>query len=275
MEAHILLVEDDSTARRLLAEVLEGAGYHITMAQDGETALQMLEQQRFDVVVSDIRMHNVDGLQVLHAAKQCQIPPSVILLTGFGSLESAVAALRVGAYDYLLKPVAPKDLLQRVEGAVERYRTEERQHHAIRVIEQGLSHLRQGQTGKAEPNTPLDTESTLAEPPADTTRYIRVGMLTLDSFRHTALFRGEPLHLTPIEYAMLRCLAESAERVVSYRDIVQWSHGHQINETDAQALLKAHIRNLRRKIDAAYLVNVRGAGYMLVNPEQCDSASST
>ena len=275
MEAHILLVEDDTTARMLLAEVLDEAGYQVTTAQDGESALEMLNQDTdYDVVITDIRMRDIDGIKVLEAARQCSPPPSVILLTGYGSLETAVAALRAGAQDYLLKPAAPHDLLAHVERAIEIHENEVRQNHAVRIIEQGLAQLQ----GQASTKKPSQTDS--ASPPPRTpgepqkteesSRYLRVGLLNIDNFRHTASFNGDPLHLTPIEYSLLSCLAESPGRVVSYREIVRCSHGHDVDEAEAQSLLKAHIRNMRRKIDPDYLVNVRGTGYMLVDPQKQD-----
>lgn len=271
MDAHILLAEDDATARMLLADVLEGSGYHVTTAQDGETALELLTRKTFDVVITDIRMRDVDGIQVLEAAKNRPLPPSVILLTGYGSLETAVAALRAGAQDYLLKPVDPKNLLTQVAQAVERYQNDVRQNRAVQIIEQGLAQLQKHTP--AIPHQSLDTpteqelsDASIHTDSSGTDRYIRIGSLNIDTFRHTASFKGELLHLTPIEYALLQCLAESPGKVCSYRDIVRCSHGHDVDEAEAQSLLKAHIRNMRRKIAPDYLVNVRGTGYMLVEP---------
>ncbi len=271
METQVLLVEDDATARLLLGEVLTGAGYDVTTAQDGETALELLSKQTFDVVITDIRMRKVGGIQVLYAAKQYTSSPAVILLTGYGSLETALEALRAGAYDYLLKPVDPNDLLERVEGAMQRRQSEQRQNNAVRIIAQGLAQL-QGHVPLGDQPERRDNRVVPEQPPHEETRYITVGLLTIDSFRHTASFDGHMLHLTPIEYALLRCLAESTGRVLTYREIVRCSHGHEPEETEAQSLLKAHIRNLRRKIASDYLVNVRGTGYMLVDPETAPDA---
>jgi two-component system, OmpR family, response regulator len=269
MEARILLAEDDTIARMLLADVLEGAGFYVTPAQDGETALKLLAHGTFDVVITDIRMRNVDGIHVLEAAKRCSVPPSVILLTGFGSLETAVAALRAGAQDYLLKPVAPDDLLNHVNRAVAHHQNEIRQSQAVRIIEQGLAQLQGHTPSKLLAQEPHPSKSDSTEPNQEkdqAKRYLHIGSLTIDTFRHTVSFQGVQLHLTPIEYALLQCLATSPGRVFSYREIVRCSHGHEVDEIEAQSLLKAHIRNMRRKIAPDYLVNVRGIGYMIVEP---------
>jgi DNA-binding response OmpR family regulator len=273
MGVNILLVEDDSTARMLLADVLEGAGYQVTTARDGEVALELLSAQVFDVVITDIRMRQVDGIKVLEAARQLTPPPSVILLTGFGSLETAVAALRAGAHDYLLKPAAPKDLLSRVAKAVERRSAEVRQNEAARIIAQGLAHL-QGHVPIGA-YSPLEEIALPGEPTEmpQSDRYLHVGSLSIDTFRHTATFDNQTMHLTPIEYALLHCLAASQGRVVSYSEIVRCSHGYEPDEAEAQSLLKAHVRNLRRKINSRYLVNVRGTGYMLVDPDKTEDDS--
>lgn len=260
MNGSILLVEDDPTARMLLADGLSEAGYAVTQAPSGEAALSLLEQQRFDVVVTDIKMRRVDGLQVLAAARRQPVQPAVILLTGFGSLDTSIAALRGGAHDYLLKPCAPPDLLQSVAEALKRRSANQRHAEAVRIIAQGLAQLREDAAAE-HPDDP-----TLPSSPASQERFMRVGALQIDTFRHTLTFQGEPVHVTPIEYALLCCLAQEQGRVVGYTDIVRRTHGCQVGEDEAQMLLKPHVRNIRRKILPDYLVNVRGSGYILTVP---------
>ncbi len=260
MKTQVLIVEDDTTARMLLEDVLTDAGYHVTAAPDGETAIALLRQHEFIVVLTDIRMRSVDGIQVLSAAKQQERAPSVILLTGYGSLDTSIAALRAGADDYLLKPCEPVELLAGVAKAVQRRQEQQRQADAIQTIFHGLDQLR----SRTQPSA---AEPTIA-PPTDEEpgRYLRIGQLTIDCFRHAAAFNGQTLHLTPIEYALLFCLAEAQGRVVGYSEIIRRTHGLSADEMEAQTLIKPHIRNLRRKIEPAYLSNVRGTGYVLAAP---------
>lgn len=270
MATRVLIVEDDTTARMLLADVLRDANFDVTVAPDGETAIQTLAEQPFDVVLTDIRMRAVDGLHVLAAAKKGPRPPAVILLTGYGSLETSIAALRSGADDYLLKPCEPTDLLACVTRTAQRREEQLRQADAIQFIVEGIDRLRGSASPVPAPQrhtpppAPMQYEPVAPEQPE---RYIRVGRLTIDCFRHTAEFDNHPLHLTPIEYALLRCLGEAGGRVLSYSEIVRRTHGHVVDDVEAQLLIKAHIRNLRRKLDPAYLVNVRGTGYVLAPPE--------
>lgn len=106
MTVRILVVEDSDALRDWLTRVLHRAGYTITQAVDGEEALALLRQtgeyrEPFDVVISDIMMGKVDGVQVTQAARNQAEPPEVILLTSQGSLDTATQAVRLGAFDYL------------------------------------------------------------------------------------------------------------------------------------------------------------------------------
>lgn len=269
MDIHILMVEDDQRTRMALTAMLEKAGYRVTPAADGETALQLLAQDQFDVIITDIRMNDIDGIEVLNAARNESPMPAVILLTGYGSLETAIAAIRAGAYDYLLKPCSPADLLKCVDRALQRRNAEQRQANALQTIAQivaqfneedmFIKHLERERT-----TDPLFPASVHPD------RYTYVGALCIDRLRHTISFDNELLHVTPIEYALLECLIDAGQRVVTYREIVRYTHGHDVDEEEAQMLLKSHVRNLRRKIPARYLVNVRGTGYILVNPDEPD-----
>ncbi|HWQ12173.1 MAG TPA: response regulator transcription factor [Roseiflexaceae bacterium] len=254
MSERILLVEDDATTRRLLASGLASAGYQVTDAPDGETAVALLAAERFDLVITDIRMRRVDGVQVLQAARQQPQPAAVILLTGYSSVESAVAALRLGAYDYLQKPCALPELLERAAGALRR-REEERRVDALRRLAREIAVVEGAQEPPAR-QTPAAAEA-----------LERIGRLAIDRPRHQASFDGRPLRLTPIEYALLCCLADAQGRVVSYEAIVRRTHGLSVPDDEAQTLIRSHIHNLRHKLDPSYIVGVRGAGYMLQAPE--------
>ncbi len=252
MAPHILLVEDDDIARQLLAKILEGAGYRLTEAADGEQALAQLTSSTFDIVISDIQMRIANGLDVLHAAKQQPYQPAVILLTGYGSLQTSLDALRGGAADYLLKPCSPTDLLATITKTLERRDGELRQRAVLHSIAQSISQL-QTAAPAAQPN--------------EAPRFLELGALHIDFFRHTVLFGGQIVHLTPIEYELLCCLAEAQGRALTYEALVWRTHGYATSEAEAQLLIKPHIHNLRHKLDPDYVVNVRGIGYRLSVPE--------
>jgi DNA-binding response OmpR family regulator len=261
MPFHVLLVEDNVSALNSLTEVLEMAGYRVVPVASGEQALALLTEQRFDVVITDIKMRRIDGLQVLRAVRNLPLPPAVILITGFGSLDTSIAALRHGAYDYLLKPCDPVALLQSVEGAVQRRNLEMAQANLIATMRQGVAQLE-----ALQPAQDVAVESGSA-PEAQPERYVHVGDLSIDRFRHMAALAGRPLNLTSTEYALLHCLAQAQGRVLDYAEMIRQIYGYSVERAEARQLLKTHAHNLRRKLGPRYLVNVRGIGYMLIAPE--------
>ena len=118
----ILVVDDDATARRLLAEELRKAGYEVVEAGGGAEAIEHGRQAKFDVVLTDIRMGEVGGLAVLQDFKEHSPDASIVLLTGFGSMEGAIEAIKQGAYDYLAKPFRKEEIKLVVRRSLERSR---------------------------------------------------------------------------------------------------------------------------------------------------------
>ncbi|MBI1336887.1 MAG: response regulator [Phycisphaera sp.] len=119
MPKSILIVEDEQVLRESLAELLEGESYDVTQAGDGTVAFKLAVEQAFDLVITDIRMPQMDGNTLLGHLQQTMPQTPVIVMTAYGTVESAVATMRAGAYDYLLKPVNFDDLLLKVERALQ------------------------------------------------------------------------------------------------------------------------------------------------------------
>ena len=120
LENSILLVEDDDSLRVTQAMYLKREGFEVTAVGSGGEALRRIASTQYHAVVTDLRLDEVDGLQVLAAVKEKSPETEVILLTGFGSVDTAVEAMKAGAYDYLTKPVDPDDLVITLKKAVER-----------------------------------------------------------------------------------------------------------------------------------------------------------
>jgi two-component system response regulator AtoC len=110
----VLIADDDAALRRLARDVLDGQGYELLEAADGERALAVLRERAVDVVVSDLRMPGLDGLALLAAARKLADPPVVVLLTAYGSVPQAVEAMRLGAFDFLEKPLPSPATLRRI-----------------------------------------------------------------------------------------------------------------------------------------------------------------
>lgn len=264
MKGHILLVDDDARWLETIARAHKRAGYQVTEARSGEEALSLLAQSgttppHYNIVLTDISMHEVNGIDVTNAARQLPEPPEVILLTGVGSLETAIGAVQAGAFDYMLKPCGLKELLERVEQALQRHRE-----NVLRARQAGMvSQICDIVSSAEAPVTPASTGYT---PPATTGRYIVVGNITIDTHTHEVTYAQEKVHVTRTEYLILTCLARNPNRVVAYSDVIQAIRGYTLKPTEAQELLRQHIRNLRNKFAPAYFVNSYGFGYMMTAP---------
>ena len=116
----ILIVDDDEAVRRSYLRSLESISCNVRAASDGEEALQTMEQNPFDVVLLDLRMPGQDGLSVLRTIKQKWPDSEVVIITGYPTVDSAKEAVRLGAYDYVAKPVGPQDVINVTDGAVTR-----------------------------------------------------------------------------------------------------------------------------------------------------------
>ena len=226
----ILVVEDERDIRELIRFHLEQEGYGVREAETGESALALMTAERPALVVLDLMLPGIDGLEVcrrLRATDGLRGVP-VIMLTAKAAEVDRVLGLELGADDYVTKPFSSAELLSRVRAILRR-----------RELDRA--------TGAA------------------TVR--KLGGLQIDLGRHEVLVDGERVHLTLSEFKVLSLLAEQPESVVSRRELMQhlWASEHVGDEHACEV----HISNLRRKIERdpsqpERLVTVRGSGYMLV-----------
>jgi DNA-binding NtrC family response regulator len=119
-DARLLIAEDEANLRLVLQKELQRLGYRVQAAHDGEAALRKLEESNVDVLLCDINMPNMDGMELLRRIHERPNPPEVIMLTGQGTIETAVEAMKLGAYDYLTKPYSINELDVRVRQAAEK-----------------------------------------------------------------------------------------------------------------------------------------------------------
>jgi len=116
----ILIVDDDEVVRWSYLRSLQSVSCNVTTAGDGEEALQSMEQSPFDVVLLDVRMPGQDGMSVLRTMKQKWPESEVVMITGYPTVTDAKEAVRLGAYDYIAKPVGPQDVINVTDGAITR-----------------------------------------------------------------------------------------------------------------------------------------------------------
>jgi DNA-binding NtrC family response regulator len=115
MKARILIADDERTIRETVSAILVDEGYETDLVANGIEALDLLNQKNFDLLITDLRMPNMDGLELIKKSLQICPQTSVIIITAYASIESAIEALRLGAYDYIIKPFNHDDLILRVK----------------------------------------------------------------------------------------------------------------------------------------------------------------
>lgn len=262
----VLIVDDDETLRSSVAEILAEAGYEIAEAGNGLKALAALKQDaNFDVVLTDMKMPEMDGPALLSELRVHYPDISVIMMTGQGTIDTAVQAMREGAVNYLLKPTNKRQLLESVRDAVN-LRTGKMQQRAL--MDQVVSNLQA--LGLYHPNLQDALhQHTTAQPnaPKVDERFLQVRDLMIDQHRLVALHQGKLLELTPTEFEILYCLVQAQGRVVTFEEIVFRLQGIHAERDEARTMLSTHLSNLRSKLRDAgcegYLVNSRGHGYYI------------
>jgi DNA-binding response OmpR family regulator len=259
-EARLLIVDDEKAMRVSLSEIFSLRGALVTTAADGREAVELLNQRDFDLMLLDLKMPGMSGIQVLEVAQKLRPGTVVILLTAHATLDSAISALRRGAFDYLLKPCEPRALIAGVErGLVKRAEFLRRQ-NLVGLMEQTVSALKTDARPLA---------STPAAQPAPEDGILRAADITVDTKKRMALLGGQPLTLSPTEFSVLAYFVRHPDRAIPCAELVRGSMGYECNEQEARPVMRVHIHRLRQKIEAdparpERLVTVRSAGYMLV-----------
>lgn len=226
MKRRILVVEDDRTLRQALAFNLEREGYEVRSAVDGEQALAAARDGGVDLVLLDLMLPGMSGLEVLRTMRADGIDTPVIILSAKGGEIDRVVGLKVGADDYIPKPFSRPELLARVESVLRRQRRSE----------------------AAEDERPAE---------------VRSGALAVNVGRHLATFNGEPMRLTTKEFELLAHLAGHPGRIFTRDQLLAriWPYdfGGDSRTVDV------HISWLRSKLRALdghnYFRTVRGVGY--------------
>jgi DNA-binding NtrC family response regulator len=113
----VLLVDDEVVFTTNMSKLLNTRGYRVTPVNSGDAAIQALEKESFDVVVLDLKMPGMDGLTTLKEIKKLGLFTETLILTGHGSIDTALEAIKLGAYDYLTKPCEIDELVNKIEGA--------------------------------------------------------------------------------------------------------------------------------------------------------------
>ena len=235
MSAKILVVEDEEKLARFVELELKHEGYEVQTEGSGRAALAEALAGSYDLILLDIMLPELNGLEVLRRLKKEKDTP-VILLTARDAVMDKVSGLDAGAVDYITKPFAIEELLARIRVALK------------------LHPLRQAAAPSSAP----------AGAPADGT-CLTWGPLTLDIPKHRVSMEGHEITLTNREFLMLQTLLENTDIVLSRDTLLEKVCGYEyVGETN---VIDVYIRYLRSKIDNAFNVQmiqtVRGVGYVI------------
>ncbi|MEW5961577.1 MAG: response regulator transcription factor [Chloroflexota bacterium] len=260
----ILIVDDEPNVRRVLEGMLRFKGYNPDNVGSGEEALHKLATAvpPYDLLILDLWIGTESGLQVLEAARKQDPDIVVIILTAYSSVDSAVESLRLGAFDYLLKPTTTESLCQRViEG--------------LRVRRQALQRRRLLAQVKDLHQTLNEMDANEEQLTASTApgHLIRSGKLLIDR-RHRHATLGDTLvDLTTAEFDLLLCLVDAAPYPLTSRQLVSRVLGYDCEDQEARETIKWHVHRLRRKIEPdpahpRYIKTVRHQGYFWSNDDE-------
>lgn len=276
--ANVLVVDDEGAIRYSVSKTLQRVGYNVNEAASGEEALDIMKKNHFDVVLTDIRMPGLTGVELLRRIKDVAPDAIVILMTGYASLGTAVEALRLGAHDYLIKPSSSQDIRQSVARGVERSRNLKRRRALLDAIRSNVSELTRGDADALSANfDEIDSDvmpQRIIEPVEEpVSNNMTLGPLTIYPGRYQISVGDRPIDLTPTEFDLLLYLAAHRGRVVSCHELVREVRGYTVDEAEAREVIRPHVSNLRRKLkqtgqDADLIVNVRGIGYRLSEQAQ-------
>ncbi|MBW8011724.1 MAG: response regulator transcription factor [Chloroflexi bacterium] len=254
MKGKILIVDDEEASRRSLKEILRLEGYTVSALASGKEAVEVLNNDEFDMMLLDLKMPGMSGLEVLDQAVQITPNTKIIMLTAHGSLESAIEALRQGAHDYILKPAAPNDIIASVERGISSSSESERKRHLLEQMEASLQELKDAE----------GIETTIE----NTRSMFTLGDNIKVDLERREIWQGdEKVSLTPTEGKLMKVLLENRGRVLSHRELVLLVQGYQTTDWEAPEIMRPLVSRLRRKLatfsgGGDWIVNVRGTGYV-------------
>jgi DNA-binding response OmpR family regulator len=264
MPESILVVDDEQNLRHTLAFILKRAGYFVTTAENAEEALNTLKVGTFNLLILDLKMPDVDGLSLLKLIRQNHPKLPVFILTAYGSLDSAIDALRLEARDYLLKPIDPAQLLQRIENILHEEESNQRRKDILDKMQNLMTELDSiaGKTsGSAAERSLLDS--------IETARYLRRGIFFVDLKARYLEIKGRTISLPPSTFSYLLTLLRHSPDPVSYQDLVAESQGKSLPDVEARSLARWQIYQIRLAIEEQsdhphYLITIRNFGYRLI-----------
>ena len=228
----ILIADDEAMIRRILSTRLTMVGYDVVLATDGAEALEIFKKETPDLIVLDVMMPKLNGLEVCEELRKYTNVP-IIMLTALSDVADRIAGLQIGADDYLPKPFSPKELEERINAILRRM--------------DGAATFR-SLVERAVPGV------------------IQAGPLRLETYKRQVFLKGERIQLTGMEFDLLELLASNAGKTVSRSDILQKVWGYSPRHYADMRVVDVHVSRLRSKIgdnpkSPEYIHTDWGTGY--------------
>jgi len=237
MSKKVLVVEDEESIITLLAYNLEQAGFTVIKAMDGEMGKQLAMTEKPDVVILDLMLPKLDGIEVCKILRQNKITVPILMLTAKSEEFDKVLGLELGADDYMTKPFSPREVVARVKALLRR----------------------------------VDMLNIASETKEDDSECITIAKLKIYLERYEAYLGDELLELTPKEFELLAYLAKNKSRILTRDQLLNviWNYDF-VGDT---RIVDVHISHLREKIEQdtkkpVYIKTVRGLGYKLEEPKE-------
>ena len=232
MTYKILVVDDENTLRHFLRLHLQEQGYQVTEAADGNTAMKLIDENDFDVALVDLHLTDMHGLDIMRYLRQVAPKTSVIILTAYASVDSAIEALRQEAHDYLTKPFDTAELLASVADGIARQSV-----------------------------TPTTTQET---PP----QLLQIKDLQLNRASRQVKRNDKIINLTPTEFDILATLMAQPDMAIDSISLIKQVRGYEATEADARAIARVHVHRLRHKLEEdptnpQYVLTVAGGRYLI------------
>jgi len=237
MKNKVLVVDDEQSIVTLLQYNLEQAGFDVITAMDGEEGRELALTEKPDIIVLDLMLPKMDGMEVCKELRQQRVMTPILMLTAKDDELDKILGLELGADDYMIKPFSPREVIARVKAILRRT--------------QNLPDKNEAETVKE------DT--------------IIIGDLQLFPDQYVAVFKGETLELTLKEFELLLFLAQNKNRVLTRDQLLSavWNYDF----AGDTRIVDVHVSHLREKIEAdtkkpAYIKTIRGLGYKLEEPKR-------
>jgi DNA-binding response OmpR family regulator len=264
--ARLLVVDDEAILRVSMAEVLRRKGYQVDEAADGREALTLVQVGVYDLMVLDLVMPDLSGVEVMRLAGRLCPSLSIIVLTAHAAVDSAIAAVRANVADYMLKPCNVEDLAVAISRELQERARRLRRERLLSMVSETVMALNESEA-LADPAPASPSPSARPVPSHD---LICTGPLTLDRQKRLATVDGDPartVELTDGEASILIALMERPNQVFSCGQLASTALGYEgMDKWTVESVVRSSVFRLRRKIEPApdaprLICTVRGRGY--------------